>query len=142
MRIISILVALLLLSVAYAENSTYSKEYVVDNWLKVTRNIVVNDTLSGCNGAALTGVCGNTGAVVAQGTDTSTTTVVTLTVTNTGPIERNGIEIGESFSFVPEGAKITYLPQPTYNDGQKAVWSIAALKAGKARHWNTTFPRA
>lgn len=131
MKMIALLLAFsLLLSAASAFNVTSS--YIAGGWLQVTRNAATYEP-SGCLLAAITGACGNTGAVqiVDLTKSAAGTTAVSIELENIGRVERMGIEVTESLSAVPQGALLQFEPAPSRTDGRTATWEIASLKPGQ-----------
>jgi len=123
---------LLLISVPFAE--TYSRTYVSDGWLEVTRTLDVG--LAGdcpLSQVGISDVCANSGARQ-SGSAGAVSTLVTLSLKNIGTIDRNYVNVGESLSYVPAGADISFSPSPSQFDGRQAVWEIAELKRGEARN--------
>ncbi|MFA4982801.1 MAG: hypothetical protein WC588_01160 [Candidatus Micrarchaeia archaeon] len=142
MRFIAILVSLLMLF-QLASPQAYSSEYLADGWLKITRQVVVNDA-QGCLGGGITGGCSATGAVSpsVSGAGVPFSTVVRLTVTNSGPVERRGIEISESLSHIPEGARVEYSSAMPSIAGRLATWQIASLQPGESRNFSYSYSAA
>jgi len=122
---------LLLVSMPFAE--TYSKQYVSGGWLEVTRTIDVGVSGS-CplQPVGVSDVCAHSGARQA-GSAGGTVTKVTLTLKNIGPQDRSYVSVGESLSYVPSGADITFSPSPSQFDGRQAVWEIASIARGEER---------
>ena len=123
---------LLLASMPFAES--YSKKYVSDGWLEVTRTLEVGKA-GGCqlSQIGVSDACTNSGAKQA-GSAGSVSTVVTLSLKNAGSIDRNYVNIGESLSYVPAGAAISFSPSPSQFDGRQAVWEITALSRGETKN--------
>ncbi|MCX6772062.1 MAG: hypothetical protein NTX79_08510 [Candidatus Micrarchaeota archaeon] len=123
---------LLFISMPFAE--TYSKKYVSDGWLEVTRTIE-SGKAGQCplSQIGISDVCANSGTSQAGGSG-SVFTLVTLSLRNIGSIDRNYVNIGESLSFVPAGAAVSFSPSPSQFDGRQAVWEVAALSRGETRN--------
>ncbi len=132
-KIGALLAALLILvSMPFAE--TYSKKYVSGGWLEVTRTIEVGPA-SPCPllQQGVTDACMHSGARQSTGTASGALTHVTLTVKNIGAQDRSYINVGESLSYVPTGADISFSPSPSQFDGRQAVWEIDSLSRGESR---------
>ncbi len=56
--------------------------------------------------------------------------IVTLTVANTGPLDRNAVRLEENLNWLPPHARLTYSLLPV-SDGQNARWVIDVLPAGR-----------
>ncbi|MFA6214107.1 MAG: carboxypeptidase-like regulatory domain-containing protein [Candidatus Micrarchaeia archaeon] len=120
---------LLLISMPFAE--AYSKSFVSDGWLEVTRTIEVGKS-GQCPlpQPGVSDVCANTGASPPGGAAYAST-LVTLSLRNIGPTDRELINVGESLSYVPIGSEISFSPGPSQFDGRQAVWEIAGLARGE-----------
>ena len=119
MRKLFALLAIILLSGgAFA----YFAEYFADSWLKVTRNVSV----SAACGGAVTGGCSATGAAASG----SASTFVALRIENTGSVWRSGVEITESLVHVPDGASMSYSPEPYSVSGRSATWRLGRMAPG------------
>ena len=124
-------VLLVLLSFAFAEN--YTSEYVTGGWLKVSRLVVVG-TGAGCAGGAITRDCSDTGAVLPDSLGTGQQfTSVFIGLENVGPVDREGVVVFESLSYLPEGAKTVFSPSPSSNDGRNASWQLGSLRRGESK---------
>jgi len=123
---------LLFISMPFAE--TYSKTYVSDGWLQVTRTIEVGKADS-CplSQIGISDACANSGTNQA-GKSGAVSTLVTLSLKNIGSIDRSYVNIGESLSYVPAGAAISFSPSPSQFDGRQAVWEVLELKRGEAKN--------
>lgn len=110
----------------------YSQNYVIDGWLNVTRTIVVNQSTASCLTLGLTGACGESGSISANAASTAVTSV-TISVDNVGPLNRSGVTVEESLSFVPQGVKISFDPPTTANDGGEATWILGNISKGEGR---------
>ena len=123
---------LIFVSMPFAES--YSKKYVSDGWLEVTRTLDVGRA-GQCplSQIGISDVCANSGAKQAGGTG-SVFTLVTLSLKNIGSIDRNYVNIGESLSYVPSGAAISFAPSPSRFDGRQAVWEVLELKQGETKN--------
>ncbi len=128
-------IALLLFSVFAA--TTYTAEYIADNWLKVTRYVLVQDS-SECISGGVSDVCANTGAIQTGG-HFGVLTQVSLTAQNIGPIDRSAIEISESLSSIPSGAQLEFDPAPSIYDTSTAAWAIGDLSPGEAKSVSYSF---
>ena len=130
---IGALLAVLLLLVSTPLAETYSKKYVTDGWLEVTRTVDVG--VKGTCPLVPTGVsdvCANGGSTQ-PGKAGSTVTRVALTMKNIGPQDRSYVNVGESLSYVPVGADISFSPSPSQFDGRQAVWEIPSLARGESK---------
>jgi len=123
---------LLFISMPFAQS--YSKTYVSDGWLQVTRTIDVGKADS-CplSQIGISDVCANSGANQA-GKSGAVSTQVTLSLKNVGSIDRNYVNVGESLSYVPSGAAISFSPSPSQFDGRQAVWEVLELKRGETKN--------
>ena len=123
---------LLLVSMPFAES--YSKTYVASGWLEVTRTLE-DGRGSECPLAqnGISDVCANNGATQSGGRG-AVFTLVTLSLKNIGSTDRSNVNIGESLSYVPTGAAISFSQSPSQFDGRQAVWEIAELKRGEAKN--------
>jgi len=121
---------------------SYSKKYVTDGWLEVTRTLE-DGTSSQCPlpQAGISDVCSNSGARQAGGRG-AVFTLVTLSLKNIGSIDRSNVNIGESLSYVPTGAAISFSPSPAQFDGRQAVWEVAELKRGETKNVTYEFGAA
>ena len=123
---------ILLISMPLAQE--YSKTYVSGGWLQITRTIT-----AGVDGSCpqipqgVTDVCSNSGAMQTGGAG-GAYTQVTLSMKNIGPIDRDSVDVGESLSYVPSGADITFSPSPSQFDGRQAVWQIDRLSRGETKN--------
>lgn len=129
---LTLLVSMVLFAPMLAAES-YSKTYVSDGWLQVTRTIEVGKA-GDCPlaQAGISDACTNSGAKQA-GSAGSVSTQVTLSLKNIGSIDRTYVNIGESLSYVPTGAAISFSPSPSQFDGRQAVWEIPRLNRGDTR---------
>ena len=126
---LSLLVSMLLLvSMPFAEN--YSKKYVSDGWLEVTRALEVSNDGQCPLPVGISNVCSNSGANQAG----TAFTLVTLSLKNIGAIDKSNVSIGESLSYIPLGATISFSPSPSQFDGRQATWEIFELKRGETRN--------
>lgn len=124
-----------LFQLAFSEASSYTSNYTIDNWFSV--GIVVQSSeATGCAGA-ITGACGSTGAILPSSGSSST---ITLSVQNTGQVDREGVEISQSLSFVPKESKISFEPSPAYSDSTSATWKINNMKKGESKTFSYSFP--
>jgi len=127
------LLAVLLLMVSTPFAEAYSKQYVSGGWLEVTRTVE-----TGASGSCplapngVSDVCANGGSAQ-PGKAGGAVTWVALTVKNVGPQDREHVNIGESLSYVPAGAAISFSPSPSQFDGRQAVWEIASLARGESK---------
>ncbi len=124
---------LLFISMPFAES--YSKTYVSDGWLEVTRTLE-SGKAGQCpllSQIGVSDICANTGAIQA-GSAGSVFTLVTLSLKNIGSIDRDYVNVGESLSYVPSGASISFSPSPFQFDGRQAVWEITELKRGETKN--------
>jgi len=123
---------LLLVSMPFAE--TYTKKYVSGGWLEVTRTVEVGvATPCPISQQGVTDACSHSGASQSSGAASGTLTRVTLSLKNVGSQDRSRVNIGESLSFVPSGADVSFSPSPSQYDGRQAVWEINSLSRGEAR---------
>lgn len=129
----AVLAAILLLaSMPFAE--TYTKKYVTGGWLEVTRTIDVGvATPCPISQQGVTDACAHSGASQSFGASGGALTRVTLSLKNVGAQDRAGVNVGESLSFVPAGADVSFAPSPSQYDGRQAVWEINSLDRGEAR---------
>ena len=126
---LSLLVSMLLLvSMPFAES--YSKKYVSDGWLEVTRTLEVSNDGHCPLLIGVSDACANSGANQIG----TAFTLVTLSLKNIGPIDKSYVNIGESFSYVPPGATISFLPSPSQFDGRQAIWEIPELKREETKN--------
>ena len=116
----------------------YSKGYLVDGWLNLTRTVIVNRSTPSCLTLGFTGACGNTGAIAADITNSAATAVI-ITAHNVGPLDRDGLEIAESLSSVPEGVKLAFDPPAEAYDGGKVAWLLGSLKQGEEKTVSYSF---
>jgi hypothetical protein len=61
---------------------------------------------------------------------------VTLAAKNIGQRARQGIEITESLSHVPEGASLDFSTPPSSYDGRQAVFTVDSLEAGAEKSFS------
>jgi len=120
---------LLLISMPFAES--LSKTYVSGGWLEVTRTLEAGNA-GDCplSQIGISDACTNSGAKQA-GARGQVFTLVTLSLKNIGSIDRSYVNVGESLSYVPAGAEISFSPGPSQFDGRQAVWEITGLKRGE-----------
>lgn len=116
--------------------ANYSQTYVIGGWLSVSRLTTVTED-DGC--PSVTDACADTGAVFPPSMGTQRGTQVQLVFQNIGPSDRNGISITESLAYVPSGAQMAYLPNPSSTDGRSATWEVGALRRGSARSLTYSF---
>lgn len=127
------LILLLLLSalpLAFMASLNYTASYSSDGWLSVSAN-VQSDEGAGCAGA-ITGACGSTGAVVPSSV-ASGSTQISLVLTNTGPAERQNVEVLQELSFVPSGSALFFQPAPSLQTSTEATWQLGALAKGESK---------
>ena len=122
----------LLVSMPFAQS--YSKTYVSDGWLRVTRTLEVgNSGECPLSQVGISDVCANSGARQA-GSPGTVFTLVTLSMKNVGSVDKTNVNIGESLSYVPSGAAISFSPSPSQFDGRQAVWEVLELKSGETKN--------
>ncbi|MEM2137468.1 MAG: hypothetical protein QW568_00070 [Candidatus Anstonellaceae archaeon] len=130
-----ILLSLLLLLSALPLAFSSVSSYTIANWLSVSMDVQYLQ-VAGCAGS-VTGACGSTGAILPSSGPSGTTTV-TLSLKNTGPADRKGVEISQDLSFVPQGSKISYEPAPSSSQGQ-VVWKLGSMKKGGSAKLSYSF---
>ncbi|MFA6214341.1 MAG: carboxypeptidase-like regulatory domain-containing protein [Candidatus Micrarchaeia archaeon] len=120
---------LLLAAMPFAES--YSRTYVSGGWLEVTRTLYeANAGECPLLGAGISDVCANSGATQ-SGEGGAIFTLATLSLRNIGAIDRSMVSIGESLSYVPAGAAISFSPSPAQFDGRQAVWELPEIRRGE-----------
>ena len=114
MRHIALLMGfLLLLSAIHADTSTsYNQDGLL---IERTMQIVPMNAISQFTGALrpLNG------------------TVITLSVTNSGPSDRHNLTLQEDLTYLPSYIRIIYSIQPSQTDGRKVIWNVGDLPAGR-----------
>lgn len=128
---------LLMVSIASASNSTL---YTVDSWLEVSRSVSFAN-LSPCHSDTVGYSCSNTGAIGSPATGYTETTVV-LSFRNIGTADREDISATESLTYVPEGATLSFSPEPSSFDGRVAIWQIGSIPAGQSKQVSYSFSAA
>jgi hypothetical protein len=121
---------LLLFGAAFSEN--YTSQSTHEGWMKITRSVQVSEQ-GRCT--YVTGTCSATGAKLPDGFGgfSGSSTTITLTAQNIGPVARNGVELMESLAHVPVGASLTFNPLPSANSGMQASWAIGSLAPGESK---------
>jgi hypothetical protein len=129
---------LLLVSMPFA--GTYTKKYVSGGWLEVTRAIEVGAaTPCPIPQQGVTDACAHSGASQSTGAQGGALTRVRLSLKNVGAQDRSYVNVGESLSFVPAGADVSFSPSPSQYDGRQAVWEINSLSRGETREVSYEF---
>ena len=125
-------VTVLFAAMPFAES--YSKSYVSGGWLEVTRTIE-SGKAGQCplSQMGISDACSGSGAKQLGGRGAEYT-LVTLSLRNIGPADRSNVDVGESLSYVPSGAAISFSPSPSQFDGRQAVWEIPELKRGETKN--------
>ena len=125
-------VIIMFAAMPFAES--YSKSYVSGGWLEVTRTIE-SGKAGQCplSQMGISDACSGSGAKQLGGRGAEFT-LVTLSLRNIGPADRSNVDVGESLSYVPSGAAISFSPSPAQFDGRQAVWELPELKRGETKN--------
>ncbi|VVB57106.1 Uncharacterised protein [uncultured archaeon] len=66
--------------------------------------------------------------------------VITLTLSNPGSVERRNVVLAEDLAYLPSYIRLSYGIQPASSDGRTARWNLPVLQPGQSARFTITLP--